>query len=116
MQAMKQTNTAYPKITVIRPRGSVNISNVDDFQRQITTAIAQKGNSTILVDMEQVETLDSAGLMVLVSSLKLAQSLERRLIFCCVSPSIRMIFELTQLDKVVEVFERKDVSELLIQH
>lgn len=102
---MMQKNTAYPKITVIQPRGSVNISNVEDFQRQMITAIAQKGTSTILVDMEQVETLDSAGLMVLIFSLKLAQSLGRRFSFCCVSPAIRMIFELTQLDKVFEVFD-----------
>lgn len=99
-----QTITAYSKITVVRPHGSINASNALDFQRQMTEVLAQEENSTILVDLEQVESLDSAGLMVLVSSLRLAQSLERRLSLCCVPPSIQIIFELTQLDKVVEIF------------
>ena len=102
---MKQSTITYPKATVIRPRGSVNASDILYFQRQITEAITQQGSSAVLVDLTQVEFLNSAGLMVLVSSLKLAQSLDRRFSFGCVSPSIRIIFELTQLDEVVEVFE-----------
>ncbi len=100
-----QTITAYPKITVIRPYGPFNASNVVEFQRQMTTAVAQSGHTCVLVDLEQVETLDSGGLMVLVYGLRLAQALERRFSLCSVSPSIRIIFELTQLDQVFEIFE-----------
>ena len=99
-----QTITAYPKITVIRPYGPFDASNAVQFQHQITTA-AQEGHTCILVDLEQVESLDSAGLMVLVYGLRLAQALEQRFSLCSVSPSIRIIFELTQLDQVFEIFE-----------
>ena len=96
---------AYPEITVICPHGAVNASNAGDFQQEIAKAVLQDKGSSVLVNLEQVESLDSAGLMALVSSLKLAQSLGSPFSLCGVSPAIRIIFELTQLDRVFEIFE-----------
>lgn len=94
-------------LTIIQPSGHINASNASEFQRQLTTAVASQQHS-ILVDMKRVESLDSAGLMALISALTLAQSLKRRFSLCSVAPSIRMIFELTQLDGAFEVFESRD--------
>jgi len=49
--------------------------------------------------------------MALVSALKLAQKLGRRFSLCSVSPSLKIIFELTQVDKVFEIFEGKAAFE-----
>ncbi|MBV9389195.1 MAG: STAS domain-containing protein [Chroococcidiopsidaceae cyanobacterium CP_BM_ER_R8_30] len=95
----------YPDCFVIQLHGPLNASNTIDFQRRVTTAVAQAEHNIVLVDLEQVESLDSAGLMALVQGLKLAQALKRRFCLCSVSPSIRIIFELTQLDRVFEIFE-----------
>lgn len=100
-----QTIIAYPKITVIRPQGTLNASNAVEFQRQIITVVAQERQSIFVVDMERVESLDSAGLMALVSGLRLAQAMDQRFGLCSVCASIRMILELTQLDRVFELFE-----------
>lgn len=99
-----QTITA-PKITVIRPSGTFNASNVDQFQQQMTKVVTKAENSSVLVDLEQVESMDSAGLMALVHVLKLAQSLGKSFSICSVPPSIRIIFELTQLDRVFTIFD-----------
>ena len=102
---MIQTIIAYPRITVIRPQGPFNASKAVEFQRQMTTAVVQQRYTSVLVDLEEVEFLDSAGLMVLVYGLRLAQAQERRFSLCSVPPSVRIIFELTQLDRVFEIFE-----------
>ncbi|MBH8553128.1 STAS domain-containing protein [Nostocaceae cyanobacterium CENA357] len=94
-----------PQITVIRPQGILNATNALEFERDLTTALTQDDTSALLVDLAAVESLDSAGLMALVSALKLAQSLGRSLQLDSVSPSVRMIFELTQLDGIFEIFE-----------
>lgn len=99
------TTIAYPEITVICPQGAVNASNAVDFQQEMTQAVAQTKKSNVLVNLEQVDSLDSAGLMALVSSLRLAQAVGSRFSLCNVSPSIRIIFEVTQLDRVFEIFE-----------
>jgi anti-anti-sigma factor len=104
----------YPKTTVVRPQGSLNAANANEFQRELTTAVRSSGNSSLLVDLEQVESIDSAGLMALVSALKLAQLLDQRFSLCSVSPSLRIIFELTQLDCVFEIFENQTAFEAAI--
>jgi anti-sigma B factor antagonist len=102
---MLATVLNYPKITVIRPQGALNASNALEFERDLTTGLAQDENTILLVNLEAVESLDSAGLMALVSALKLSGSLGRRFSLCAVPPSIKIIFELTQLDSVFEIFE-----------
>lgn len=95
------------QLTMIQPSGHINASNASEFQRQLTSAVASQQN-VILVDMHRVESLDSAGLMALVSALSLAQNLKRRFSICGVAPSIQIIFELTKLDGAFEIFETRD--------
>ncbi|MEH2225703.1 STAS domain-containing protein [Nostoc sp.] len=95
----------YPKIAVIRPQGCLNAANALEFERDMATALAQNGISTLVVDLAAVESLDSAGLMALLSTHKLALTLGRNCQLCAVAPQIRMIFELTQLDRVFEILD-----------
>ncbi|MEH2323208.1 MAG: STAS domain-containing protein [Nostoc sp.] len=95
----------YPKIAVIRPQGFLNATNAFEFERDMTTALAQSGISILVVDLAAVESLDSAGLMALLSIHKLALSLGRGFQLWAVAPSIRIIFELTQLDRVFEIVD-----------
>jgi anti-sigma B factor antagonist len=108
---MMQNVLATPQMKTIEPTGHLNASNAAAFKHQLTDAVSSQRYSTLLVDMSQVESLDSAGLMALVSALTLAQQLNKRFSLCCVSPSIRIIFELTQLDRVFEMFETRPVLE-----
>ena len=101
----------YPTIRVVHPVGSLNAANALEFQEELTTALRSNDKTMLLVDLEHVESLDSAGLMSLVSALKLAQNLGGRLGICSVSPALRIIFELTQLDRVFEIFENKAAFE-----
>ncbi|MEJ1930475.1 STAS domain-containing protein, partial [Nostoc sp. NIES-2111] len=95
------------KIQVIRPYGCLNATNALEFERDLTTTLAQEDISSLFVDLADVESLDSSGLMALVSALKLAQNLSKGFQLYSVSPAIRIIFELTQLDGVFEIFEHK---------
>ncbi|GAB4132136.1 MAG: hypothetical protein Fur0046_01670 [Cyanobacteria bacterium J069] len=89
--------------TVVQPAGALNASNASAFQRQLATLLTSDCPS-VLVDLSQVETLDSAGLMVLVSAQTAAQQRQKRFGICGVSPSIRIIFEVTQLDRAFTLF------------
>lgn len=111
-----QTKLASSQITLVKPHGPLNAANAPAFRKELTTAITSQGKAIVLVDMEQVESLDSAGLMVLVSALTLAQQQNQRFSLCCLSPSIRIIFELTQLDRVFEIFESRTAFEAAIDY
>lgn len=92
-------------ITVISPQSYLNAVTVGEFQSQLNAAFANPGLSTLLVNLEKVEFLDSSGLLALVSGLKRAKSLNKKFSICSVPPAIRMIFELSQLDQVFEIFD-----------
>ncbi|KYC38003.1 anti-anti-sigma factor [Scytonema hofmannii PCC 7110] len=95
----------YPKIAVIRPQGSLSGSKALELDKDLRTALAKDELSALLLDLQSVESLDCSGLMAMVSALKLAQTKRKRFSLCCVPPSLRMIFELTQLDTVFEIFD-----------
>ena len=93
-----------PQNTVVHLQGHLNAANASQLQERLAVAVVSEANASLLVDMSAVESLDSAGLMVLISTLTLAQRLNKRFGLCAVSPSIQIIFELTQLDRVFEIF------------
>lgn len=107
-----QSTLIRPRVALVQPTGHVNAANAVEFQRQLTAAITSGQHSMLLVDMDQVESLDSAGLMALVSALRQAHHLEYRFSLCSVSPAIRIIFELTELDRAFEIFESRAAFEL----
>ncbi len=96
---------ANPKYTVIKPQASITAANAYLFERQLTTVLKENTHSKLLIDLEQVEFLDSAGLMALISSCKLAKNLGAPFSICSMSPSVRIIIELTQLDHIFEILE-----------
>ena len=96
------------QFTIIQPLDQINASNATEFQSQLIKVLNSNEYVALLIDMQQVEFIDSAGLMVLVSSLRLAQTQRKRFSLCGVNSSIKMIFELTQLETAFEIFESRD--------
>ncbi len=106
-----QTSTISP-YTLISLEGHLDASNAGDISERLKSAVNSASAEMIVVDMKKAESLDSAGLMALVSALRLAQAIGRQFVLCSVSPAIRIIFELTQLDRVFDM--REDASTLAI--
>jgi len=106
-----QTILARKPITVIRPLEHLNAATSGEFGRQLMTAISAPGVVAVLVDFGEVTFIDSAGLMTLVSGFKQAKKMGRTLSICSVSPGIRMILELSQVDRVFKIFENVDSFE-----
>ena len=97
--------TMSKEMAIFQAQGSLNASNAQDFQGSLMRQIQSDRASGLFVDMSQVESLDSAGLISLVSALKHARQLQKRLCLCSVPPAIRIVFELTQLDRAFEMVD-----------
>jgi anti-sigma B factor antagonist len=105
----------YTQVATFEPVGYVTAANITDLQAKLGEAVKSPEYSMFLVDMAKVEFLDSAGLMTLVSAFRLAQSLGKRLSICSIAPSVRIIFELTQLDRVLHIFENRSAFEASLE-
>jgi anti-anti-sigma factor len=63
----------------------------------------------VVVDLKGVEFLDSAGVGVLVGLFKNSRLRGGRARFCGMTPGVRSVLELIQLDRIFEIYE--DVEE-----
>ncbi|PZO45350.1 MAG: anti-anti-sigma factor [Shackletoniella antarctica] len=97
--------TMSKEMAIFQAQGSINASNAQDFQGSLMQQIQSDRACGLFVDMSQVESLDSAGLISLVSALKHARQLQKRLCLYSVPPAIRIVFELTQLDRAFELVD-----------
>jgi anti-sigma B factor antagonist len=92
-------------MAVIQAQGSLNASNAKALQDFMIQQLQSDLATGLFVDMSQVESLDSAGLISLVAALKQARQLQKRLCLYSVPPTIRIVFELTQLDRAFEMVD-----------
>lgn len=104
------------KTIAIEPTGYITAANLSEFQEKLTLTITSQDHSVFLVDMSKVEFLDSAGLMSLASAYRLAQTLGKRFSICSIPPSVKIIFELTELDRVLDIYESREAFERSIHH
>lgn len=111
---MQESSFAPPETIVIQPSGHISAANAAELQQQLAETISSQEYASLLVDMSKVESLDSAGLMALVSTLTLAQRLNKRFSLFGISPSVQIIFELTQLDRVFEILDGQPVREIAV--
>lgn len=58
----------------------------------------------LIVNMENVDFVDSDGLQKLISSLRLMQAQQSNLLLCSLKPSVRILFEITRIDQLIGIF------------
>lgn len=90
--------TFLPSTTVAQPTGVLNATNADAVRQELLAALSAEQCGGVVVDLSRVESMDSAGLIALAASLRAAQTAGKFLQLRQVPPSIRIVFELTQLD------------------
>jgi anti-sigma B factor antagonist len=89
--------------TVIDVRGDLDVYTSPTLRHLILDCI-NRGDSRIIVDLEHVDFLDSAGVSVMVNGLRLASSWDTTLVFVHPGGQVRRMLRLTHLDKMLHTF------------
>lgn len=92
---------------VIQPQSRLDEQSGKVLIQQMMSLI-QDHHQVWIIDMTDVSFIDSAGLGVLVSALKSARNRGCQLVLCNLSASAKLLLEITQLDRVFEVFDELD--------
>ena len=92
---------------VLGVSGEVDVATVPRLREQLHSLVAQ-GSHRIVVDLDQVDFLDSTGLGVLVGALKRVRTHDGELALVCTQPRIRKVFEVTGLTKVFSLYDSVD--------
>ena len=92
------------QLIVLQPQGRLDLQHGKVLREQLASLVPQSQHLWV-IDLAKVDFMDSSGLSALVTGLSAARSSGCRLVICNLQAPIRMIFELTQLDSVFEIFE-----------
>ena len=91
-------------VHVIEPSGTLDGPQTTAFRQQVDAAL-EKDAKILLIDLKDITFVDSSGLGVLVACLKNARTAGCKMYVCSINDQIRMLFELTSMERVFEVFE-----------
>ena len=95
------------QLIVLQPQGHLDLQHCTSLEKQMDSLIPRPYN-LLVIDLAQVDFMDSYGLIVLVKGLKAARQSSCRLVLCNLQASVRLVFELSQMDLVFEIFESYD--------
>jgi anti-sigma B factor antagonist len=98
------TLTQELQVILFKPQSSIDLEGGMVLSKQMAQVIPQ-ANQLWVIDLAEVNFMDSSGLVPLVKGLKAARQSGCRLVLCNVQTPVRLILELTQLDSVFEIFD-----------
>lgn len=93
--------------TILIPNHRLDLAGANAIKQQFISLLEEKYNLWI-IDMSNVEFIDSSGLSALVIGLKRAREHGYSLAICNLNPTARLVFEITQLDRVFQIFNTID--------
>jgi anti-anti-sigma factor len=97
-------------VKIIQPSGILDSATVNQLRREVSE-IVEMGADIVLVDFQDVTFMNSSGLGALVSILKVVRSAGAELFICSLSEQVKMIFQLTKMDRVFKIFANQDEFE-----
>lgn len=97
-------------IRVVQIEGQVRISTQNDFKDYLDALSGEYGKKTALLNMSKVTYMNSAGIGIIVDSFKKFREQGGRLTMCNLSQDIARLFEVTKLNRFIEIFESEDAA------
>lgn len=98
------------RVHIIEPVGILDGTQATLFKEEIDTALEQDVD-TVLVDLANISFVDSSGLGALVIALKKVRASDKKMYVCSINEQVRMLFELTSMDRVFEVIPDRSALE-----
>lgn len=94
-------------VKVVQPNGILDGIKANQLRREISDVVAS-GATTVLIDLTDVTFMDSSGLSALVSALKMVRTAGGKLYLCSINDQVKMVFELTRMDRVFDTFANRN--------
>jgi len=98
---------------VVSPIGDLDHHSVAALRERIDKEATRKGTRNILFDFSEVEFMDSSGIGLIIGRYKLADANGGVTAVCHMKDSLRRIFEISGLKKIIQPYV--DVDEALVQ-
>jgi len=101
---MKATNRHHGKVTVVDLSGKITIGDGDIKLREAVNALLEEGRKNVLLNLNNISYMDSAGIGELVACYKRATEKGAKLKLLNPSGKVQDLLVLTRLQEVFEIF------------
>ena len=92
---------------IISVSGDVDLYSSTEVRKEITRQ-SKKKVPLIVVNLAEVDYMDSSGVATLVEGLQLTGKYKGEFRIACLQPSVREVFELARLDHVFSIFDTEE--------
>jgi len=107
MNLKLETRSVAKGASIIDIEGEIDVYTAPQLKQQMLDLL-DKGATHIVVNLSEVEYLDSTALGVLIGGLKRLRERNGALDIICPNPRIRRIFEITGLDKIFDIYSTEE--------
>lgn len=107
---MEQRDFTTPQgdqVIILAPMGRLDITTAWQFRLKLQEAISE-ATPHILVNLSEVNFIDSSGLTSLVAGMRDADKIGGSFRICNVHPEAKLVFEVTMMDSVFEIYETEE--------
>jgi anti-sigma B factor antagonist len=94
--------------TIVDIVGDITLYNSPEVRRVLLSLLKEKRAARVIVNLEKVKYIDSAGVASLVEGLKTSRDLKTGFALYGLSRTTREVLELTRLIKVFEVHDNEE--------
>ncbi|NCU18304.1 anti-sigma F factor antagonist [Pallidibacillus pasinlerensis] len=104
-----QINLEYKEkqVLIVRLSGELDHHTADDVREKVSTAIEKNNIRYVLLNLEDLQFMDSSGLGVILGRYKQLKQIDGEMIICSVSPSVERLFNISGLFKIIR-FEKSE--------
>lgn len=110
INGMEQRDFTTPQgdsVVILAPTGRLDITTAWQFRLKLQEAISEQ-SPHILVNLSEVNFIDSSGLTSLVAGMRDADKIEGTFRICNVHPEAKLVFEVTMMDSVFEIYDTEE--------
>ena len=104
---MKIDVERFEEVDLLKLSGRLDASSAGDLKDQAGKS-AEEGRVNVVMDMAEIDFIDSSGLGSLVSALRSVNKLGGEIKLSCLQDPVRAIFELTRLHRIFEIFDSSE--------
>lgn len=102
-------------ITIYAPTGRIDSSNAAAAEADVMSKI-QGGSPMLIIDLQKLEYLSSAGLRVLLLAAKACRAAGGKAVIQQASPAISEVLKISGFDKIIPMFGSRDDAIRALKH
>lgn len=88
-------------LTIIKPAGVLDGVKANQLCQQVSQSLAL-GNNFVMLDLADVNSIDSSGLGALIIALKMLRTAGGDLYLCSIAEPVRSLLSMTRMDRLFE--------------